>query len=152
AATMLVAVGDIADYRLMTGWYATAAAFLMSVLAMRGRPFLAMLGTGSGVVLAAVLSAARGASAVDIGAVLFRPVLIGVGVALVVLLLVALARRVRRLSEAEVGAASIEAWRDAERAELRERWAGLDAFIGPTLDRLAEGRPLTAAERQECAL
>src|SRR5690606_38262122 len=152
AAAALVAAGDIADYRLMAGWYATGAACVLAVPAMRGRPRLAAAGVLVAVAVAGVLSGARGASLVDIVSVLFRPVLIGVGVSLVVLVLVALARRARRMSDDEVAAASAEAWREAEQAELRERWAGLDAFIGPTLDRLAAGRPLSAAERQECGL
>jgi len=151
-AASLVAAGDIADYRLMTGWYATAAAFVMMVLALRSRPFLSFLGTAAAIAVAGTASAVRGASLVDIVSVLFRPALIGIGVTLIVVLLAALARRVRRMNRAEVEAASAEAWREAEQAERQERWAGLDDLVGPMLDRLAVGRPLNAAERQECAI
>jgi len=151
-ACVLIAVGDPTEYRLVIGWYANAGAFVMVVLAMRGRPFIALGGVAVGIGLAAAASAAQGVSAVDIVSVLARPAIIGVGAVVVVLGLAALGRRAARIRAEEVEAARADAWRGAERAELLERVGRLDALIGHTLDRLASGEPLSAEERQECVL
>jgi len=151
-AFVLVGLGDPAEYRLVIGWTANAGAFVLAVLAMRGRPFVALGGVGVGIALAAAVSAAQGVSEVDIVSVLARPAIIGIGAVGVVLVLAALGRRAARIRADEVEAARADAWRAAERAELLERVGRLDALIGRTLDRLAAAEPLSAEERRECAL
>jgi len=152
AACVLIAVGDPAEYRLVIGWYANAGVFVMVVLAMRGRPFIALAGIAVGMGIGGVASLAQGVSVVDVVSVLARPAIVGVGAVAVVLVLGVLGRRAARIRAAEVDAARAEAWREAERAELLERVARLDALIGRTLDRLATGEPISAQERRECGL
>lgn len=152
AACLLIAVGDPAEYRLVVGWTANAGVFVMVVLAMRGRPFIALGGIASGIVLGGIASRAQGVSVVDVASVLARPAIVGLGAVAVVLLLGWLSRRAARIRADEVEAARMHAWRGAERAELLERVGRLDALIGRTLDRLATGEPLGEEERRECAL
>ncbi|MGA1836864.1 ATP-binding protein [Herbiconiux sp. 11R-BC] len=133
-------------------WYLYGCAFVLAALVLRGRRTAAIVGfvLMSAVTLAAVRVFGYGAT--EVAAAIVRPaVIMGVGLAADAAL-TRLRRRTRAQRSAELAARHDEAYQAASRAELTERARHLEGIVGPMLDRLASGEPLTPTEARECAV
>ncbi len=133
-------------------WYLYGCAFVLAALVLRGRRAAAIVGfvLMSAVTLAAVRVFGYGAT--EVAAAIVRPaVIMGVGLAADAAL-TRLRRRTRAQRSAELAARHDEAYQAASRAELTERARHLEGIVGPMLDRLASGEPLTPTEARECAV
>ena len=131
-------------------WYLAAEAFVLIVLAVRGRPWFAA-GTGVLVVAVALAGAAAQANdAADVMAAVTRFVgILGIGVGLVVAIR-RTERSTARVQREELDRVREAAAEDAARRELRVRVRELERLIGGLLERLATGAVLTEQERREC--
>ena len=133
-------------------WFIAALAFVLLVLAMRGRPRAAMI-VAAGVAIVAVVSmAAQRNDPADVVAATTRMLAIvgiGAGFSIGTERVRSRTLALRRDELATVREASFTA---AERRELRGRTAELERLIGGVLERLEGAEPLSPATRRECAM
>ena len=132
-------------------WYVAAGAFVLLVLAVRGRPGTASVGGLLAVALAVAGARVQANDVEDVLASSTRhAVILTVGV-LLVLGIVRIRARTSALRAAELDAVRAGVFREAAAQELRERSRVLSDVIGQMLRRLEGGTPLTAEERRECS-
>lgn len=132
-------------------WYIAAVAFLLIVLAARGRPWLAACAAFVATVVTVSGALFQGNDTEDVFAATNRMIaILAVGLIFIVGIRT-IRRRATALYEAEAAAARTEAAASTLRAELRARSKETEALIGVMLDRLAGPEPLTVDVRLECA-
>ena len=132
-------------------WYIAACGFVLLVLAVRGRPGIALLG---GLLATGLALAGVGRWPNDVADVLASTTRHVVILAIGVWLVLAITRtqaRTARLHAAELATVRSQVFREAATRELRERSRSLEEVIGRMLERLESGAALTEHERRECA-
>lgn len=133
-------------------WYLAALGFVLVVLAMRGRPRMALL-SAVGIALVALLGVlVQHNDGPDVVAVTTRMLaIVGVGFGFA-RGIVRVRARTTTLRDAELQAVREESYRAASARELRGRTAELEALIGDLLDRLAGSGELDDELRRECVV
>ena len=133
-------------------WFIAAIAFVLLVLAMRGRPAAASGIAGAIAVVTLASAFAQHNDAPDVVAATTRMLaIVGVGVGFV-LGIVRVRTRTRALRAAELRAVRAESYRAATERELRGRTDELERLIGGVLDQLAGDAPLDDALRRDCVV
>lgn len=131
-------------------WFVTAAGFVSVALCLTGRPLVALWGAGALVAVVVLIAIARYAPAVTVGHVITRPAIVVTFAAVLFLVIGRMQARSAELHRHALDEAGRVAWDAAARAELAVRASELRALVVPTLDRLAEDRPLTDDDRRAC--
>lgn len=133
-------------------WYLTGFTWVLVLLAIRGRPGSAAAGAAlCGLTVAAGLAiAVPGVGAGEAGSSLARAVVVALLAALLLLGLRRTHHALLRLEATELEHLRTRTWEQARRAELMARSHAVDATIGPMLQRIATGAPLSEAERCTC--
>ncbi|QRY42072.1 hypothetical protein JVX92_07515 [Microbacterium hominis] len=146
-------LGTVAVAPLTYGtlWPVMALSFLLVPLALRGRGGTALVGAALVVGVLIAAGAAQGVAPGQILQLITRPGLV-VGVAVLMLHVIArMQRGIVVLHHEAVAAAERQSWSMSARAELREHADDLAASVVPLLNRIAEGRSPSPAERRAYA-
>ncbi|MEW1962504.1 hypothetical protein AB0269_08610 [Microbacterium sp. NPDC077644] len=144
-----VAVPDTAGTPTFAGmWPLVGASLVLGMLCLRSRPRTALVLLVP-VVALAVMAVVPGPYT-EIRAAVMRAVVVVVAATALAVSIRRLDRHVERDRAVTLAASTEHAWLAEGTTLAREKTAGWDATIGPLLDRIGEGTPLTDAEIAEC--
>ncbi|MGK9147659.1 hypothetical protein KXS11_08555 [Plantibacter flavus] len=131
-------------------WFVPCTAFVLALLAFRGRPVSAAVGV---LLVVAVVVIGVGIADVDVKQLVSAVVRLLFITAIAIALVYtdgALNSRAERDRATALAAAEDRAWAVTTRAELRTRGLALVALVEPLLLRIASGDELTRSEEREC--